>query len=96
MSPSGGSASITISTRRTNTFSFMSATSSEYVSYNTKSVEAGEIRSYWDFLQPKWKGKILSRDPKISGSQRIGLRGCITTRRSWAPSLFGVSTARWM
>ena len=31
----------------------------EYVSYNTKSVEAGEIRSYWDFLQPKWKGKIL-------------------------------------
>ncbi|MGH7811819.1 MAG: hypothetical protein ACREP5_16190, partial [Candidatus Binatia bacterium] len=47
----------------------------EYVSYHTKSVEAGEIRSYWDFLQPKWRGKILSRDPKISGSQRIGLRG---------------------
>jgi iron(III) transport system substrate-binding protein len=47
----------------------------EYVSYHTKSVDAGEIRSYWDFLQPKWKGKILSRDPKISGSQRIGLRG---------------------
>ncbi len=46
----------------------------EYVSYNTKSVDTGEIRSYWDFLQPKWKGKILSRDPKISGSQRIGLR----------------------
>jgi iron(III) transport system substrate-binding protein len=47
----------------------------EYVSYHTKSVNAGEIRSYWDFLQSKWKGKILSRDPKISGSQRIGLRG---------------------
>lgn len=46
----------------------------EYVSYQTKSVDAGEIRSYWDFLQPKWRGKILSRDPKISGSQRIGLR----------------------
>lgn len=46
----------------------------EYVSYHTKSVEPGEIHSYWDFLQPKWKGKILSRDPKISGSQRIGLR----------------------
>ena len=25
----------------------------EYVSYHTKSVEAGEIRSYWDFLRPK-------------------------------------------
>jgi iron(III) transport system substrate-binding protein len=46
----------------------------QYVSYHTKSVEADEIRSYWDLLRPKWKGKILSRDPKISGSQRIGLR----------------------
>ncbi|MGH7808686.1 MAG: hypothetical protein ACREP5_00255, partial [Candidatus Binatia bacterium] len=43
----------------------------EYVSYHTKSLEAGEIRSYWDFLRSKWRGKILSRDPKISGSQRI-------------------------
>jgi iron(III) transport system substrate-binding protein len=47
---------------------------SEYISYNTKSVDGGEIRSYRDFLQPKWKGKILSRDPRVSGSQRIGLR----------------------
>jgi hypothetical protein len=42
---------------------------SEYVSYNTKLVQPGEIRSHWDFLNPKWKGKILSRDPRISGSQ---------------------------
>jgi iron(III) transport system substrate-binding protein len=47
---------------------------SEYISYHTKSANPGELRSYWDFLQPKWKGKILSRDPRISGSQRIGLR----------------------
>jgi len=46
----------------------------EYISYHTPSVAAGEIRSHWDFLRPKWKGRILSRDPKISGSQRIGLR----------------------
>ena len=46
----------------------------QYVSYHTKSVELGEIRSHWDFMRPKWRGKILSRDPKISGSQRIGLR----------------------
>jgi iron(III) transport system substrate-binding protein len=46
----------------------------QYISYHTKSADAGEFRSYWDFVQPKWKGKILSRDPKISGSQRIGLR----------------------
>ena len=48
---------------------------SQYVSYHTKSVDPAEFRSYWDFLQPKWKGKILSRDPRISGSQRIGVRG---------------------
>jgi len=47
----------------------------QYISYHTKSVDPLEFSSYWDFLQPKWKGKILSRDPKISGSQRIGLRG---------------------
>ena len=46
----------------------------QYISYNAKLVQPGEFRSYWDFLHPKWKGKILSRDPKISGSQRIGLR----------------------
>lgn len=46
----------------------------QYISYHAKSLEPGEFRSYWDFLQPKWKGRILSRDPKISGSQRIGLR----------------------
>lgn len=55
-------------------FVYLGSTS-EYVSYHTKSVEPSEIRSYADFLNPKWKGKILSRDPKISGSQRIGLRG---------------------
>lgn len=46
----------------------------QYLSYNTKAVEPGDIRTYGDFLNPKWKGRILSRDPKISGSQRIGLR----------------------
>jgi iron(III) transport system substrate-binding protein len=46
----------------------------QYVSYHASSVDPMEFRSYWDFLQPKWRGKILSRDPKISGSQRIGLR----------------------
>ena len=46
----------------------------QYISYYTKAVDAAGFHSYWDFLQPKWKGKILSRDPKFSGSQRIGLR----------------------
>src|SRR5215467_8220978 len=32
---------------------------SQYISYHTKSVDPVEFRSYWDFLQPKWQGKIL-------------------------------------
>jgi iron(III) transport system substrate-binding protein len=46
----------------------------QYISYYTKAVDPADFHSYWDFLQPKWKGKILSRDPRFSGSQRIGLR----------------------
>jgi len=37
------------------------------VSYNTKSVDPSEITSYWDLLDPKWKGKIIARDPRFTG-----------------------------
>jgi iron(III) transport system substrate-binding protein len=30
--------------------------------YNTKLVNATDIKSYWDFLDPKWKGKIVAYD----------------------------------
>jgi iron(III) transport system substrate-binding protein len=33
---------------------------------NTNLVKPGEIKSYWDLLQPKWKGKILFMNPKSS------------------------------
>ena len=36
--------------------------------YNTKQVNAGEIKSYWDVLQPKWKGKIVAYDPTLGGA----------------------------
>jgi iron(III) transport system substrate-binding protein len=38
------------------------------VGYNTKLVNASEIRSYWDLLNPKWKGKIVGYDPNLGGS----------------------------
>jgi len=34
-----------------------------FFAYNTKLVDPKEIKSYWDFLHPKWKGKILLLDP---------------------------------
>jgi ABC-type Fe3+ transport system substrate-binding protein len=34
------------------------------LSYNTKMMRADEIKSYWDMLNPKWKGKLLAQDPR--------------------------------
>ena len=36
---------------------------------NTGLVKASELKSYWDLLQPRWKGKIVSQDLRI-GSAR--------------------------
>jgi len=36
---------------------------------NTNLVKSNELKSYWDLLQPKWKGKIVSQDLRI-GSAR--------------------------
>ncbi len=37
------------------------------VYYNTKLVKPQEVRSYNDLLDPKWKGKIGLRDPRVPG-----------------------------
>ena len=39
-----------------------------YFQYNTKLVNPGQIKSYWDFLDPRWKGKIVTLDPTMRGS----------------------------
>ncbi len=35
---------------------------------NTDLVKEGEITSFLDYLQPKWKGKIVLSDPAVAGS----------------------------
>ena len=37
------------------------------VTYNTKLVNAKDFKSYWDLLNPKWKGKTISRDIRAPG-----------------------------
>jgi iron(III) transport system substrate-binding protein len=37
------------------------------VGYNTKLVNPAGFKSYWDLLDPKWKGKIVAFDPKAGG-----------------------------
>lgn len=38
------------------------------LAYNTKMVNPSEIKSYWDVLNPKWKGKIVAYDPTLGGA----------------------------
>ena len=37
------------------------------VGYNTKLVSPNALKSYWDLIDPKWKGKIVAFDPKAGG-----------------------------
>jgi ABC-type Fe3+ transport system substrate-binding protein len=37
------------------------------VNYNTKMVDPGAFKSYWDLIQPKWKGRIVGQDPRMRG-----------------------------
>lgn len=39
-----------------------------YIFYNTDLVKEGEIRSYRDLLNPKWKGKMVMLDPTAGAS----------------------------
>lgn len=37
--------------------------------YNPKLLDPNDFESYWDILNPKWKGKIAMRDPRENGVQ---------------------------
>jgi len=47
-------------------FQFEGTINSTGLSYNTKIMAADEIKSYWDLLTPKWKGRLLAMDPRSS------------------------------
>jgi iron(III) transport system substrate-binding protein len=50
-------------------FTFLfSASPSPLLSYNTNLVKPEEIASFHDLLDPRWKGKIVSRDPRSAGT----------------------------
>jgi ABC-type Fe3+ transport system substrate-binding protein len=37
------------------------------IAINSKLVDPKDFDSYWDILNPKWKGKIVMRDPRMDG-----------------------------
>jgi len=54
---------------------FVSAASvyARFASYNTSMVAPSEFKSYWDILNPKWKGKLVATDI-TQGEGRNGAR----------------------
>jgi ABC-type Fe3+ transport system substrate-binding protein len=48
-------------------FNYVGSATYGAVNYNTKLVDAKEFKSYWDMLNPKWKGKVEARDIREAG-----------------------------
>jgi iron(III) transport system substrate-binding protein len=41
-----------------------------YISINTQQARTDEIKSWWELINPKWKGKLIGYDPTIAGVAR--------------------------
>jgi len=48
-------------------FAYLANAYSAQLHYNSNLVNPKDFGSYWDILNPKWKGKFLSLDPALSG-----------------------------
>jgi iron(III) transport system substrate-binding protein len=48
-------------------FNYVGSATYGAVNYNTKLVDVKDFKSYWDLLNPKWKGKIIARDIREAG-----------------------------
>ena len=55
-------------------FRYVASAQYGQISYNTQLIQAKEFTSFWDFLSPKWKGKILSRDIRLPGTGGSAIR----------------------
>ena len=55
-------------------FRYVASAQLGQISYNTQFVQPKEFTSFWDFLKPKWKGKILARDIRLPGTGGSAIR----------------------
>lgn len=51
-------------------FAYGGSASLAEITYNTDLLDPSEIQSYQDLLDPKWKGQIIARDPRLAGSSQ--------------------------
>ena len=56
------------------TFSFLGNPQRGGIFYNTKMIRPDDFRSFWDFVNPKWKGKIAARDVREAGPGSSNVR----------------------
>jgi hypothetical protein len=75
-----------------NQYVFVRGLSRFLLGYNQKFVDPKTLTSYWDLLDPKWKGKITIKDPKEPGGGSP-CSFCITTaaRPGISKKLFSVA-----
>lgn len=55
-------------------FRYVASAQYGQISYNSQLIQPKEFTSFWDFLSPKWKGKILSRDIRLPGTGGSAIR----------------------
>jgi iron(III) transport system substrate-binding protein len=55
-------------------FVFVGSLDMPNVFYNKNQVDPKEFKSYWHMVNSKWRGKIVSLDPRQPGRQRVGGR----------------------
>ncbi len=55
-------------------FIFLGLPQTGSLTYNTNLLNPKEIKSFWDLVQPKWRGKIVARDMRGPGPGRGGIR----------------------
>jgi iron(III) transport system substrate-binding protein len=48
-------------------FAYLASPSDAQLAFNANLVNPKEFKSYWDVTNPKWKGKIVSLDPRDGG-----------------------------
>ncbi len=63
-----------IDKRGDTTFMYEGTAQGGGIAYNKKLVNPKELKSFWDLLNPKWKGKIVSVNPLLAGSSQQNLR----------------------
>jgi iron(III) transport system substrate-binding protein len=55
-------------------FRYVASAQYGQISYNSQLIQPKEFTSFWDFLSPKLKGKILSRDIRLPGTGGSAIR----------------------